>query len=214
MLFSLPLQNSTGGIESAKQTISSLYEATVAYLSELTGSHPLHRLGRGHNSIFINGCYVAVMALKLSTLANRLSWIDVDYLFELVQRTSEIFCREWRGPKRPHKVSSEAYGEYIKWLLERYRRQSAKETAFHPTMSDKDEIHTTSTGVTSQSNDSQVEAPFFFLPQNIDSSTEENAFFHPQTEATELWSDHVAFSNDNEFLSWAQRFLNDSGHAQ
>ncbi|UZJ55550.1 hypothetical protein CBS101457_004870 [Exobasidium rhododendri] len=206
ILFSMPLQNTVGDIKAAKPAIALLYEATVAYLEELTGANPLHRLGRGHNSIFLNGCYVAVMALKLTTLANRLPWIDVDYLFRLVKKTAQLFCKEGRGPKY-HKDSFEAYAGYLYWLLYRYQDQSSSSSISKQTDKPDKPDHASSpsfsTWQPSHPNLTGIEAerfPLFVLPDNLGNTDQLNGM-------TELWGDHVAFSDDNNFTSWAQRFL-------
>lgn len=198
MLFSMPLQDIKCGLTSldiAMPAIVHLYEATTAYLDDLTGLMPLHRLGRGHNSIFINGSYVAVMALKLSTLCDKIQWINADQLFVLVEETSLRFSKEWRGPKQ-RKASSQAYSEYLHWLLDRYKRQRTSLSSSAAAASPRDP----SRALPMHTNNSQ-HASYPFLSSTSAQSLDPSS--------NDLWGDGTLFFEDTDFLSWAQKYLDE-----
>lgn len=120
LLFSMPLQSTSGDIRSMTPAICGLYEATLSYLSHLNTAD-VNRLRFSHNSVFMIGTYVAVMAIKLTSLQPQFPWIDVERLIKNAEGVAILFMKAgWRKSKTRRKAVACHFGAYLEWLLRRY----------------------------------------------------------------------------------------------
>lgn len=120
LLFSMPLQSSSGDIRTVSPAICGLYEATLSYLTQLNTAD-VNKLRFSHNSIFMIGTYVAVMAIKLTSLHNQFAWIDVERLIKQAEGVAILFMKAgYRKSKSRRKAVACHFGAYLEWLLRRY----------------------------------------------------------------------------------------------
>lgn len=90
-LLSMPLQSFYKNTSAALPIFMSMYECVVAYLEEFIGGKAVPAFNSTQNSTFVHGAYVSIMALKLTTLSTKYSFIDVDHILHWVSQVVEAF---------------------------------------------------------------------------------------------------------------------------